>query len=244
MRKKKHRILRERAGTTLVETLVSLLLMSILIGMAARVLSGAYRVYLRLQKTQYAQSILDTAMTEVRDLANDACGYVKLYPDGAQIADQPGKTIGTAMEFLDSNGYVVLISTDGCEKTTLYRGNDLENVIGTQEALPKGRLLARYYNRKNDGTYLYTDGTKPVARAAAEAYGEGFYMGYYLKVTYRVPDETTDGGALSSLVADVALYQDKNCTELVISDTEILDFRYKIKYSEGVTATTVMNNTP
>ena len=35
MRKKKHRILRERAGTTLVETLVSLLLMSILIGMAA-----------------------------------------------------------------------------------------------------------------------------------------------------------------------------------------------------------------
>ena len=40
MRKKKHRILRERAGTTLVETLVSLLLMSILIGMAARVLSG------------------------------------------------------------------------------------------------------------------------------------------------------------------------------------------------------------
>ena len=71
MRKKKHRILRERAGTTLVETLVSLLLMSILIGMAARVLSGAYRVYLRLQKTQYAESILDTAMTEVRDLANN-----------------------------------------------------------------------------------------------------------------------------------------------------------------------------
>lgn len=177
MRKKKHRILRERAGTTLVETLVSLLLMSILIGMAARVLSGAYRVYLRLQKTQYAQSILDTAMTEVRDLANDACGYVKLYPNGAQVADQPGKTIGTAMEFLDSNGYVVLISTDGCEETTLYRGNDLENVIGTQEALPKGRLLARYYNRKNDGTYLYTDGTKPVARAAAEAYGRGLLYG-------------------------------------------------------------------
>ena len=115
MRKKKHRILRERAGTTLVETLVSLLLMSILIGMAARVLSGAYRVYLRLQKTQYAESILDTAMTEVRDLANDACGYVKLYPDGAQIAGQVGNETGTAMEFLDSNGYVVLISTDGCE---------------------------------------------------------------------------------------------------------------------------------
>ena len=72
MRKKKHRILRERAGTTLVETLVSLLLMSILIGMAARVLSGAYRVYLRLQKTQYAQSILDTAMTEVRDLSQSS----------------------------------------------------------------------------------------------------------------------------------------------------------------------------
>lgn len=140
-------------------------------------LSGAYRVYLRLQKTQYAESILDTAMTEVRDLANDACGYVKLYQDGAQIADRPGNKTGTAMEFLDSNGYVVLISTDGCEKTTLYRGNDLENVIGTQEALPKGRLLARYYNRKNDGTYLYTDGTKPVARAAAEAYGRGLLYG-------------------------------------------------------------------
>lgn len=227
-----------------METLVSLLLMSILIGMAARVLSGAYRVYLRLQKTQYAESILDTAMTEVRDLANEACGYVKLYPNGAQIADQVGKKTGTAMEFLDSNGYVVLISTDGCEKTTLYRGNDLENVIGTQKALPKGRLLAGIITGKMMAPICTRTVPSRLARAAAEAYGEGFYMGYYLKVTYRVPDETADGGALSSLVADVALYQDENCTELVISDTEILDFRYKIKYSEGVTATTVMNNTP
>ena len=82
-------------------------------------------------------------MTEVRDLANEACGYVKLYPNGVQIAGQVGNETGTAMEFLDSNGYVVLISTDGCEETTLYRGNDLENVIGTQEALPKGDVYKR-----------------------------------------------------------------------------------------------------
>lgn len=227
-----------------METLVSLLLMSILIGMAARVLSGAYRVYLRLQKTQYAESILDTAMTEVRDLANDACGYVKLYQDGAQIADRPGNKTGTAMEFLDSNGYVVLISTDGCEKTPC-----------TGEMIWKMSSVLRKRFRK-DGCWpgIITGKTMaPICTRTVPSRwparlrrptAEGFYMGYYLKVTYRVPDETADGGALSSLVADVALYQDENCTELVISDTEILDFRYKIKYSEGVTATTVIDNTP
>ena len=56
-------ILRQKQGTTLVEMMACLTLISIMLLMAARGLSSASRIFLRLQKTQYAQSILDTAMT-------------------------------------------------------------------------------------------------------------------------------------------------------------------------------------
>ena len=63
------KILRQKQGTTLVEMMACLTLISIMLLMAARGLSSASRIFLRLQKTQYAQSILDTAMTELRNVA-------------------------------------------------------------------------------------------------------------------------------------------------------------------------------
>lgn len=233
------KILRERRGTTLVEMLVSLLLMAIAVTMAAGVLHGAYKVYLRIQKMQYASSILDTAMTELRELTKDASGYVKIYANGINIADQTGTGEGTALEFLNNKGYVVLVTTEGCEDTDIYLTESQPS--GSEKGVDTGRLLTRYYNRKTDRSYNYTLNGRPVARALAAVYGEGFYMDYYLRVTYRVPAGTNPGDKLTSLTAEVGLYQDADCTELVISDTESLDFRYQIKYSEDVTATAVMD---
>lgn len=62
-----------------------LTLISIMLLMATRGLSSASRIFLRLQKTQYAQSILDTAMTELRNVAGEATGYVKIYENGTHI---------------------------------------------------------------------------------------------------------------------------------------------------------------
>ena len=72
MRKKENR----KKGTTLVEMIVTLLLISIMMTMAAASLSSAAKIFVRVQKTQYAQSITDTVMTELRTITKDASGYV------------------------------------------------------------------------------------------------------------------------------------------------------------------------
>lgn len=78
------KILKEKKGTTLVEMLAALTLITIMLAMAAGALSSASRIFIRLQKQQYAQSILDTTMTELRALTKDAATYVKVYEDGTE----------------------------------------------------------------------------------------------------------------------------------------------------------------
>lgn len=231
------RILKERKGTTLVEMLVCLTLISIMLSMAAGALSSASRIFIRIQKQQYAQSILDTVMTELRNQTKDATTYVKIYENGENIAGNDGKTSGNAIEFMNSMGYVVLLSTDGCESTKLYVKDTL---LSEQDAVEKGRLLARYYSKKPDQTYIYqkSEGTGDtlVARAMAEAFGTGFYMKNYLNVVYSVPDTTADGVTVKAVTATATLYSDEACTNAIASDTEILEFRYDVKYNAGLTA--------
>ena len=164
---------KRKSGTTLVEMIVTLMLISIMMVMAVASLSSASRIFVRIQKTQYAQSILDTVMTELRGITKDATGYVKIYEEGSWISESQGTTSsGSTLEFLTTEGYAVLLSTDGCEATTLYIG---EEQTGVSESVPKGRLLTRYYFRDSStGTYNYSYGARPVARAVAEAYGKGF----------------------------------------------------------------------
>ena len=140
---KKH--LHNKKGTTLVETMVCLLLISILMAMAAGALSSAFRIFLRIQKTQYAQSILDTTMTELRTLTQDATAYVKIYDSGKTIAGQQGSDSGNAVEFMNKEGYVVLLTTDGCDRTDLYITGQL---TGTADKVDSGELLTRYYFRR------------------------------------------------------------------------------------------------
>ena len=58
-------------GATLVEMLVTLTLITVMVGMAATTLSAAFKIFLRVQKEQYAQSVLDTTMTELRSLTKE-----------------------------------------------------------------------------------------------------------------------------------------------------------------------------
>lgn len=227
------KILRQKQGTTLVEMMACLTLISIMLLMAARGLSSASRIFLRLQKTQYAQSILDTAMTELRNVAGEATGYVKIYENGTHIAGQPGTTSGTALEFLDSKGYVRLLTTDGCEATELYRGDEK---LGTAKAVEAGELLTRYYTRNNDGTYVCAKDGTLVARAMEPAYSKGFYMENYLEIVYRIPDGIQEGDPVDAMVVTVNLYEDEEHRKLAASDTEVLDFRYEVKYTKTNTA--------
>lgn len=227
--------LREKKGTTLVETMVTLLLITILMAMAAVSLSSAFRIFLRIQKAQYAQSVLDTAMTELRTLTKDATVYVKIYGNGMDVTGKPGASTGDAIEFMNKEGYVVLLTTDGCAQTDLYiTGKN----TGTAEQVGSGELLARYYfpQRGITADYIYAEGQTPVARAVAAVFGKGFYMGNYLEVTYSFPDGVAEGATVDSITATLKLYADEAHTIELASDTELLSFRHRVVRKDAVTA--------
>lgn len=226
-------ILKQRKGTTLAETMVTLLLISIMMAMAAASLSSASRIYARMQQMQYAQAVLDIVMTELRTITKEARGYVKLY-ENAEIGESSGAASGTALEFLNGEGYVVLVSTDGCEATDIYIA---DRKTGEAKAMEAGQLLTRYYFRNStDDTYAYTIDDRPTARAVAAAFGTGFYMGNYLGIEYSLPEGTGNGAAFDSIVATVTLYSDEERTRVVASDSEILEFRSSLVRKDAVTA--------
>ena len=226
---------REKKGTTLVETMVTLFLISIMMAMAASALSSASRIFVRIQKTQYAQSILDTTMTELRNVTKDGSGYVKIYPEGTGFSvGAKGSKNGKVLEFLNTEGYVVLVSQDGCDKTQIYIG---DHMSGTSDSVETGQLLTRYYFRNsNTGTYVYQKGSQLVARAVAPVFGKGFYMKNYLDIRYSVPKETSVGSTVNSVVATVTLYSDIGRKNVVATDSETLEFRQPLTYKEAVTA--------
>lgn len=226
-------ILKQRKGTTLAETMVTLLLISIMMAMAAASLSSASRIYARMQQMQYAQAVLDIVMTELRTITKEARGYVKLYEDDT-IADAAGKDSGIALEFLNGEGYVVLVSTDGCKTTDIYIA---DRKTGEAKEIETGQLLTRYYFRNStDDTYAYTIDERPTARAVAAAFGTGFYMGNYLGIEYSFPEGTANGDTLDSIVATVTLYSDEEKNKVVASDSEILEFRSSLIRKDAVTA--------
>ena len=51
--KQLEKCLKNRQGTTLVEMLVTLTLITIMVGMAATTLSATFKIFLRVQKEQY-----------------------------------------------------------------------------------------------------------------------------------------------------------------------------------------------
>lgn len=118
--KQLEKCLKNRQGTTLVEMLVTLTLITIMVGMAATTLSAAFKIFLRVQKEQYAQSVLDTTMTELRSLTREAAQYVKIYGNDASPEGQGGADSGPVLEYVNTDGYAVLVSTGGCEKCEYF----------------------------------------------------------------------------------------------------------------------------
>ena len=51
--------LKTKEGMTLVETMVSILLVMIMLTMVVAVVSPAFKVFIRMQRLQFAQMILD-----------------------------------------------------------------------------------------------------------------------------------------------------------------------------------------
>lgn len=235
--KKVRRLLKKRDGTTLVETIVTMLLISIMFAMAATALSSAAKVFVREQRLQYAQSILDTTMTELRGIVENADGYIKIYDverkKNQKITDKTGNNSGNILEFINGDGYAVLISADGCEKTQLFTVDR-----SPVKQMPGGRRTAidRYYFY-NNGTYQYIWNDELAARAVATVFGKGFYMGNYLEVQWAFPDSVNAGDMTDQLTVTASLYRDRDRTDLIVTDSEVIQLRHSLMRKDTVTAT-------
>lgn len=243
-----------RAGTTLVEMVVTMLLMVIILAMIVGILSPAAKIFIRMQKLQYAQLILDNTAQELRSMAAEATEYVKIHRMGGGtdvIAGMKGYDDGPILEFINPEGYAVLISAEGsvkdpaknpeerCEATDILLG---ETKINTADAVQTGRLFARYYNTYNteSGTkeYIYRKGGRLVARALSKTFADGYYMGNYLQITFSFPENIVNGNEVTYITAKLCLYNnsDRLPEHLVAQEEVILDFRYKVKRNDLKTA--------
>lgn len=229
-------------GTTLVELMVSLLLVSILMVMVVGIVTPSFKVFVRMQKMQFAQMILDNTIQELKGQTREATGYVKIYQmaeaDGSGVLDTEGSAAGGALEFMNSDGYVVLCSAGGCPETAIYRGTVQ---TGTAEATDSGQMMLRYYWQRgthgaDDSEYFYrTDGAYS-ARAVTTSFAQRYYMGNYLTLSFAFPAGVAETDAVSYVEVTARLYEEPECIHLVAEDSAVLDFRYRIERKDGVTA--------
>lgn len=238
-----------RAGTTLVEVVVAMLLSGMMMAMIAGIMSPAAKMFVRLQKQQFAQLIMDNTISQLQSITRQAVGYVKVYaPAGSEteslIADKEGAARGGILEFMNTQGYVVLISADSCPETSLYLGTTR---IGTVEPedMKAGTLLVRYYTSSDSiqKKYVYENEEGAVARAAAKVFADGYYMGNYLEVEFSFPDGIDSGQDVGYLNVELSFYEVRKEPDtgelrkrLVLTDSAVLDFRYKVQRRDEVTA--------
>lgn len=235
------RRLTKKGGMTLVEVTVCLLLISMLLAISAAALSSATKSFYTLQSRQYAQSVLDTVLTEVRSLAQDATDYVELkHTDPYYTESTPGSgstTTSTApntLEFKTTTGHVARIHAEGTDTLTLLINNQPTDTFA---AVDPGQLLTIYYSVDTDGeTIETTEDNAPAARAAARAYGTGFYMGRYLKLTFEAPDGAVENTSISYVTVTAELYSDEYRTDLLVTDSTVIEFRYDVTYGTSSTA--------
>lgn len=262
----------------------TLLVFSILMSMVVAVLHPATKTFIRMQKLQYARIILDNTIRELQGITLEASGngYVKIYREcrlnatggatdltsNSSSGNGLGYDKGTALEFINLDNYVLLLSVDGIPPTDIYMGT---TKIGEEEGIGAGRLAARYY-AYNNNTFDYKEAigttTTYVARAVTPVFADGYnkngssgpvsgyYMGNYLGLEFSFPDdpcrppETDADGTVHSYYDYVnvkaSLYDnpDRNPEHLVAEDTAVLDFRYPIERRDTVTAKNTVSSTP
>lgn len=184
--------LHARKGTTLVEMIVSITLLLIFLAVLMGMLGPFVKIFTQVQAQNHAQTVADTILETMRGELARARSYVKLYPaDGVFTGTVQEGAQGAAIEFENLDGYIVLIDAKGCAKTELWKRGG-KTPLSTEEEKPEGQLLMRYFtvvDNANNGAkmtynYQYAGGGPYMARALTTVYGDGFYVGNEIRLTF------------------------------------------------------------
>lgn len=219
-----------RRGTTLVELVAAMALLSLLLLMISGVLHPAAAAVQRAGQMHDARSLLDDVLEVVRMEVESACGYAKLYEDGTNITEQEGTLgMGTALEYLNLNGEPVLVSAEGCGRAWLTQSQ--------AEEVPTGRLFFLTRLRADaDLTRPAEDDGLVLGTSCREPYGEAYYGGMYLKVQFVPVGEAAEGVAAEGVEITAALYRDAERTELLLGESLVVELRNAPLWTTAITA--------
>lgn len=184
------RVLKNKRGTTLVELVVCMVLLSLFTLAAVTLIQPSAQAYMQVQQQTRAQNLADALIETIRGELLNANGYIR-FADGAADSDldtvfkeKTGVSSGTALEFSVYPNHIELIDKDKVPALTKADGTPLLSQEAANEL--DGYLHMRFYLQEQN-TYkpqheVTSDGKKlpNVAYAYTTAYPKDAYMGMFI----------------------------------------------------------------
>lgn len=185
------RVLKNKRGTTLVELVVCMVLLSLFALAAVTLIQPSAQAYMQVQQQTRAQNLADALIETIRGELLNANGYIR-FADGATDSDldtvfkeKIGVSSGTALEFsvypnhielIDKDKVPALTKADGTPLLTQEAANELDGYLHMRFYLQEKNI----YKPQHEVTLESGTNLPNVAYAYTTAYPKDAYMGMFI----------------------------------------------------------------
>ena len=178
------RVLKNKRGTTLVELVVCMVLLSLFTLAAVTLIQPSAQAYMQVQQQTRAQNLADALIETIRGELLNANGYIR-FADGATditnldtvFEGKTGVSNGTALEFNVNSNYIELIDKDKVPALTKADGTQLLSLDAANEL--DGYLHMRFY-KQEEVKSAKSNPPSYVPYAYTTAYPKDAYMGMFI----------------------------------------------------------------
>ena len=177
------RVLKNKKGTTLVELVVCMVLLSLFTLAAVTLIQPSAQAYMQVQQQTRAQNLADALIETIRGELLNANGYIR-FADGATdnnfdtvFDKKSGVSSGTALEFSVYPNHIELIDKDKVPALTKADGTQLLSQETANEL--DGYLHMRFYLQEEVKS-AKSNPPSYVPYAYTTAYPKDAYMGMFI----------------------------------------------------------------
>ena len=178
------RVLKNKRGTTLVELVVCMVLLSLFTLAAVTLIQPSAQAYMQVQQQTRAQNLADALIETIRGELLNANGYIR-FADGATditnldtvFEGKTGVSSGTALEFSVYPNHIELIDKDKVPVLTKADGTPLLSLDAANEL--DGYLHMRFYQQEEVKS-AKSNPPSYVPYAYTTAYPKDAYMGMFI----------------------------------------------------------------
>ena len=178
------RVLKNKRGTTLVELVVCMVLLSLFTLAAFTLIQPSAQAYMQVQQQTRAQNLAVALIETIRGELLNANGYIR-FADGAKNGEdinkvflpKTGVSSGSALEFNVNSNYIELIDKDKVPALTKADGTQLLSEETANEL--DGYLHMRFYQQEEVKS-AKSNPPSYVPYAYTTAYPKDAYMGMFI----------------------------------------------------------------